>query len=159
MNVNQLLANYNCGPGATWTRHGQDGLLPNSAQYDLSGNADHHISVNHDATGEITGVHYTIRNEQNAIFHLYYYTNTNAFHIDFAGTRNPQTINIEQIRTRLATWCVVSQYDVNANSGAVGNLTTFQKKVAELEKANMPKMGKNKRGQTTFSLTGGGERR
>lgn len=156
MTVHELLESYKCGD-STWTRHGADGLAPNTVQYDLNGDAEHHITVNHDAVGEITGVHYTIRNEANTLFHLHYYKDENKFFIDFTGTRNPKTINIPNIKARLAAWCVVSQYAINANQGYVANLKAFQNKVAELEKSNTPQGRKTKKG-IVLDLTGGGRR-
>src|SRR5579863_2778531 len=118
MTVHELLESYTCGD-STWTKHGPDGLRPNTQQYDLNGNADHHITVDHDAVDVITGVHYTIRNQENILFHLYYYKDQNKFFIDFSGTRNPKSISIPDIKSRLAGWCVVSQYAINAGSGTV----------------------------------------
>lgn len=157
MTVHELLESYKSG-NSNWTKHGPDGLAPNTEQYDLNGSAEHHITVNYDETGVITGVHYTIRNQENTSFHLHYYKDQNKFFIDFSGTRNPKTINIPDIKARLAGWCLASQYAINANQGYIGNLTDFQKKIAELEKNNIPQGRKTKKG-IVLDLTGGGPRR
>ncbi len=156
MNVNELQADYNSG-GSTWTKHGADGLAPNSIQYDLDGNAGHHITVFHNAVGEITGIHYTIRNAENTLFHMYYYKDNNTYSVDFQGTRNPKTIDTGVILTRLAGWCLASLYSANANTGKITNLKAFQTRIADLEK-DVPKAQKTKKG-IRLDLTGGGGRR
>jgi hypothetical protein len=156
MTVHELLESYKCGE-STWTKHGRDGLAPNTEQYDLNSNAEHHITINYNDIDEITGVHYTIRNQENTLFHLHYYKDQNKFIIDFSGTRNPKTINIQDIKSRLAAWCVVSQYAINANQGNVGNLTAFQDRIKELDKSDVPQGRKTKRGMV-LDLTGGGRR-
>lgn len=165
MDKADLQPSYNCGVGTVWTKHGtRDGLVPNWEQYDLNGNANEHISVVTDGL-VVTGVHYTIHDDAHGTFHLHYHTDTNRFNIDFARTRNPQTIDVGAIKTRLATWCVVSQYDVDAPQGEFLNLGAWQAKVADEEQKRSPKLVQQKEvtkkgkkvTRVTFSLTGGGK--
>jgi hypothetical protein len=156
MNVYELQESYKSGD-STWTKHGPNGLSPNTEQFDLNGGAEHHITVNYDAKGNITGVHYTIRNEANTLFHLYYYLDNNSYNIDYSGTRNPKTIDITLIKLRLAGWCVASQYAIQSPNGKILNWSAFKTLVKKLDE-DVPTGRKTKRG-TVLDLTGGGARR